>query len=98
MMLCLQRYIEVKVNYNIFLQCIFQVERGHRSSSSILHYYCDGEFFTKHPLFSTSNDALQIFLYYDELETCNPLGSKVKIHKLGTYMYSVSYMFKHLFQ
>lgn len=30
-------------------------------------------------------DALQIFLYYDELEICNPLGSKVKIHKLGMY-------------
>ena len=35
-------------------------------------------FCTKRPLFSISNDALQIFLYYDELETCNPLGSNVR--------------------
>ena len=29
--------------------------------------------------------ALQLTLYYDDLEVCNPFGSKAKIHKLGTY-------------
>ena len=29
------------------------------------------------------NLSLQIMLYYDDLEACNPLGSKAKIHKLG---------------
>lgn len=32
------------------------------------------------------SDALEIFLYFDELEVCNPLGSKAKIHKLGEFM------------
>ena len=41
-------------------------------------------------------------LYYDELETCNPLGSKAKIHKLGedkliclvfNYAYSSAFYF-----
>ena len=27
--------------------------------------------------------ALQIMLFYDELELCNPLGSSTKVHKLG---------------
>lgn len=27
--------------------------------------------------------ALQIKLYYDDLEVCNALGSKIKKHKLG---------------
>jgi len=45
--------------------------------------FCDGQGFKNHPLFSMHNNALQIFLYFDEVEICNPLGSKVKIHKIG---------------
>ena len=30
--------------------------------------YCDGEAFASHPVFSVHNDALQIFLYFEELE------------------------------
>ena len=33
--------------------------------------------------FSTKNDALQIVIYYDEVETANPLGSYHGKHKLG---------------
>ena len=29
--------------------------------------------------------CVQIFLYFDELELCNPLGSKRSIHKIGAY-------------
>lgn len=36
-------------------------------------------------LSSVRRDALQINLYFDEVELCNPLGSKVKVHKLGMY-------------
>lgn len=45
--------------------------------------YCDGELFKKHPLFKENPSALQIRLYYDDLEVCNALGSKSKMHKLG---------------
>jgi len=27
--------------------------------------------------------ALQVVFYYDEVEVCNHLGSKAKVHKLG---------------
>ena len=63
-----------------------QIEHKHKTSTSAFHDYCDGEGFTTHPLFSAHNDALQIFLHFDEVELCNPLGSKVKIHKLGMYI------------
>ena len=46
--------------------------------------YCDGSLFAKHPLFSTDPCALQIILYYDDIDVCNPIGSKSTIHKLGT--------------
>ena len=45
--------------------------------------FCDGYMYKEHPLFSVDNTALQIFLYYDDVELCNPLGSKAKVHKVG---------------
>ena len=48
--------------------------------------YCDGSVFRNHPLFSVDPTALQITLYYDEVEIVNPLGSKTGKHKLGNYL------------
>lgn len=45
--------------------------------------FCDGKSFSTHPLFSIKANALQVLLYFDELEICDPLGSKTKKHKLG---------------
>lgn len=53
------------------------------SRSDCLMDYCDGELFKQNPLFQEDPCALQIQLYYDELEVCNPLGSYAKKHKLG---------------
>ena len=47
------------------------------------------ESFATHPLFSIHAGGLQIFFYFDKVEVCNPLGSKIKIHKLD--MYNVLY-------
>ena len=61
--------------------CRFKKDTNHKSE---LLDYCDGEAFQSHPLFSLHANSLQIMLYFDELEVANPLGSKAKIHKLGT--------------
>ena len=55
----------------------------HRHSGGVLCDYCDGEAYKSHPLYSTHVNSLQILLYYDELEVCNPLGSSKTKHKLG---------------
>lgn len=47
---------------------------------------CDGESYKSHPLFSVKNNSLEILLYYDDLEVCNPLLSRSKVHKIGKYM------------
>ncbi len=59
--------------------------RGHAREDGNLGDYCDGSAFKDHPLFSSETNALQILLYYDEVEVCNPLGTKVKTHKLGIF-------------
>lgn len=54
---------------------------------SYLSDYCDGELFHENTLFQEDPSAFQIQLYYDEVEICNPLGSKAKKHKLGICSY-----------
>lgn len=50
----------------------------------MLSDFCDGDLFASHPLFSLHSSALQIILFYDDVEICNPLGSRTKKHKLGS--------------
>lgn len=57
--------------------------------------FCDGKAFQEHPLFSSEKNALQLIIYYDEIETCNPLGSYTSIHKLGTLLYNAIYSITH---
>lgn len=33
--------------------------------------------------------ALQLQIYYDDVEVCNPLGSKTKIHEVGVFYFSI---------
>jgi hypothetical protein len=65
-------------------QFIFdEVFRGHKRSDSLLSDYCDGSLYNSHNLFSKDHTALQLIVYYDDVEVCNPLGSRAKKHKLG---------------
>ena len=59
--------------------------RGHARSDTNIEDFCDGLSFKEHPLFSTDSTALQVMLYYDDVEVCNPIGSRAKKHKLGEY-------------
>ncbi len=56
---------------------------SHQSSNGLLMDYCDGTLFKQNSLFIEDPCALQIQLYYDEIEVCNPIGSFAKKHKLG---------------
>ena len=44
--------------------------------------------YIKNSLFSSDSDvcSLEIMAYYDDVEVCNPLGSRAKKHKLGMYV------------
>lgn len=60
-----------------------QIQNGHFNQDGFMMDYCDGDGFKKHPLFSKYPHAIQIILYYDDVEICNPLGSRRTKHKLG---------------
>ena len=54
-------------------------------------YYdiCDGSVFKNDNYFKANDNSLQLILYHDEVEVCNPLGSKAGIHKLDMYYYTL---------
>ena len=55
--------------------------------------FCDSKHASSHALWGRDTHALQIFLYFDELELCNPLGASRKKHKLGTYQIFVYWVY-----
>ena len=50
----------------------------------------DGSIYRNDDYFKEHNNALMIVLYHDELEVCNPLGSKAGIHKVDMYYYTIA--------
>ena len=49
----------------------------------------DGALLKSHPLFSEKPNALQIVLYTDEIQICNPLGSFASKNKLLMVYYTL---------
>ncbi len=45
---------------------------------------------------SVEGDPLCLQIYYDDIEVCNPLGAKAKIHKLAMFYYIISNFPNHL--
>ena len=54
-----------------------------------LHDIVDGRLFKSHPLFSVKPSALQLILYSDEIELCNPLGAHTSVNKLLMFYYTL---------
>lgn len=70
-----------KINKNIKVMC------GHQRDDDVVEDFCDSVHAKAHPIFGRDKTALQLLLFYDELEVCNPIGSSRKKHKIGTYVY-----------
>ncbi len=58
--------------------------RGHSRTDEYIADFCDGDLFRNHNIFQhTNQNLLQLVMYFDEVEVCNPLGGHCGIHKLG---------------
>ncbi len=57
-------------------------------NADVLSDFCDGTFVQNHELFSNDDTALQILLYYDDVNLCNPLTNK--IHKITLFYYQLA--------
>ena len=76
-------FILVILNYSSILY-FMQVMCGHHRDDDIVEDFCDSKLAKRHPLFGKDTTALQILLYYDEIEICNPIGASKTKHKIGT--------------
>ena len=56
-----------------------EVQVTHTSTSDSMRDFCDGEFIKQHPVVKKHPTALQIVLYYDDIEIANPLGSQYAV-------------------
>lgn len=66
------------------------VEKGPQMCrASCFHDIVDGALLKSHPLFSEKPKALQMVLYTDEIEICNPLGSFASKNKLLMVYYTL---------
>ena len=80
---CFQASAETQsIDCPILAHIYMQVTTSHSSSDGLLRDMCDGSYFREHPLFQAHPDALQLQLFYDDVEVVNPLGTKTKKHKL----------------
>ena len=71
---------------------VVQIFKDHSPTpSGYLRDFRDGQIYQEHPLFGTDGHALQIIIYFDEIEVANPLGSHRGIHKLGMCMHVYLY-------
>ena len=68
----------------------YYIDHDHFSPDNIMEDICDGEIFSEHPLYSRYPRALQILLYYDDLEMVNGLGSHVSKHKCAMFYYTLA--------
>ena len=84
----LLRSLQVLLSDSSIIDQIYQCpSRFHRDGT--IEDICDGELYKAHPIFSNDPLALQLILFYDELELCNPLGTHVKKHKLGIFLFTL---------
>lgn len=56
----------------------------------VLYDICDGCMYRNDEYFKEHPDALVLILYHDELEVCNPLGSRAGTHKVDMFYYTVA--------
>ena len=73
------------------INILLQIDDGHKSTDLVMRDFCDGKKFSQHPLLKKDPSFLQIALYYDDLEVCNPIGSRRIIHKLGNTLYLIMF-------
>lgn len=66
-----------------------EILRSAKHSDNLLHDLSDGYLFKEHSFFKGNPSSLQIVAYYDEVETCNPLGSSSGKFKLGCVFFTL---------
>eukprot|EP00732_Lithocolla_globosa_P006237 Lithocolla_globosa_v1_NODE_7097_length_993_cov_2.953092.p1 type:complete len:108 gc:universal NODE_7097_length_993_cov_2.953092:597-920(+) len=65
---------------------ITEIDRDRRANDNSLFDVCEGDVFKSHPVVLDHGiGTLQLISYGDEIEICNPIGSKRRKHKITAF-------------
>ena len=70
------------------------IRKPKQCDGDIYYDICDGQMFKSDKYFGDHPDALQIIIYHDAVEVCNPLGSQAGKHKLDMFYYTLGMQFQ----
>lgn len=70
----------------------YNLDTKHCCTPGVYKDFCCGEMFKKNPLFIEQPYAIQIQIFLDAFETCNPLKSKTGIHGVVGVYFSIRNM------
>lgn len=60
-----------------------------KSNDKDYTHFIDGEVYKNHPFFKENESAIQLQIYFDEFEVCNPLGSRSGVHKIEAFYFTI---------
>lgn len=80
--------LQEQLKSKTILKMVYSESNCHPANSSYyLHDFSDGLFVRNHTLFSTDDNALQLLIYYDDVNIANPMTNKV--HPVGLFYYQL---------
>lgn len=65
------------------------IDNSHYSQDGIMRDFCDGSFIRNSEYFQRNPQALQIILFYDDAEFCNPIGHRTRKHSMGLFYWTL---------
>ena len=68
----------------------YTIKYPDQCDTNIFYDICDGDVFRNDIFFCEHPDALQIILYHDAVEVCNPIGSRAGKQKLDMFYYTLA--------
>ena len=82
----IEKVVEAVMHSTHVLDCI---ENPHNSRDGIMRDFCDGNYIRTSKYFQNNPEALQIILFYDDAEFCNPIGHRTKKHSMGLFYWTL---------
>lgn len=68
----------------------FNEQNNHKCTEGIYKNFCCGEVYKSNEFFKTNPFAIQIRLFTDDFELCDPLKSKAGVHKTTAYYFQIN--------
>lgn len=68
----------------------FNGSKSHDCIDGVYHNFCCGKVYRSSPFFASNPSAVQIRLFTDDFEPCDPLKSKAGVHKMTAFYFQIN--------